>query len=100
MARRRQEAEIYRIWPAWVRSLGAMQKAMAENPSLRVQAMCGTCNTAFHVDIEAMIWRFGRDFSLIDQHGKCRRVKCEGRTVFQYSAGPTTPFQTMTNGGC
>lgn len=97
MARRRAEEKVTRLWPAWVHSLGAMQEAMRNDSRLRVQAMCGTCNTAFRVDLEALIWRFGRDFSLINQHGRCKRVNCDGRTVFQYSTGPATPFQTMTD---
>ena len=78
MARRREEAKIHRLWPTWVQTLSAMKAATDANPDFCVQAMCGTCNTAFRVDLEAMIWRFGRDFSLINQHGKCRRMNCDG----------------------
>lgn len=97
MVRRRKEAEVHRLWPAWVQSLGAIKTATDKDPHLRIQAMCGTCNTAFRVDIEAMIWKLGRDFSLINQHGRCKRMGCNGRTVFQYSNGSSTPFQTMTD---
>lgn len=87
---------VVRIWPTWVQTLGAMQDAMQRSPELQVQAMCGKCNTAFRVDVELLIAKFGRNSSLINKHGKCRRVDCSGRCVFQFSASGSTPFQTMT----
>lgn len=73
-----------------------MADAMAKDDRLQVQAMCGKCNTAFRVEVELLIKAQGRNYSLINKRGKCRRMNCNGRVVFMYSAGPATPFQTMT----
>lgn len=73
------------------------EAAMNADPGLGVQAMCGRCNTAFRVDIDAMIWRFGRDFSLINQH--CRALPrhlpvCTPR-IMKKAGTKTGPFRTF-----
>jgi hypothetical protein len=97
VAKRQIDRNIHRIWPKWVQTVGAIQEEMASNPECKVLAMCGKCNNSFRVEIDLLVMAYGKSFSLINKHGKCRLNRCDGTCIFMYSAGPTTPMQTMTD---
>ncbi len=49
---------------------------------LKVRAHCSTCNLTLVVDLQLLQSHHGSEFSLIGKRGKCRRLGCEGSTVF------------------
>ena len=62
---------------------------------VNISAYCGKCRNAFRVDLVALIMVRGPDYSLIDQHPRCRIIDCKGRCNFLVSAGKGTPMVTL-----
>jgi hypothetical protein len=49
---------------------------------VKVRAHCSKCDLNLKVDFELLQSHHGPAFSLIGKRGKCRRLGCEGSTVF------------------
>jgi len=49
---------------------------------VKVRAHCSKCDLTLVVDLELLQSHHGPEFSLIGKRGKCRRLGCEGSTVF------------------
>lgn len=76
-----------RIWPKAVQSVGQMRDLNA-----LVAAFCPECKNKFRIDLDAIIYKRGRSYSLIDQRGPCRLYGCQGRAFFMFTTGENTPW--------
>lgn len=69
--------EAGRIWPVWVRSLGAMAEAGAI-----VRFACPRCERVYDVDLDALISLRGRAWSLVDRRARCKASRCRASGCF------------------
>ena len=84
-------AEIVRIWPKEVATIGAMHRHQ-----VIVKAICWRCKGVFKVDLPTLILAHGPRYSLIDRLGKCRRFDCDGTCNFLYRLRNSThPFRPL-----
>jgi hypothetical protein len=81
------QTEAGRIWPVWVRSLGAMWEAGAI-----VRFACPRCERVYDVDLEALISLRGRTWSLVDRRARCKASKCRASGAFVAAQTPDQRF--------
>ena len=81
-----------KIWPFWVRSVGAM----VEN-GIVARVGCVKCGTFFDVDLAAVRAARGKDYSLIDRTMQCKITRCRGRAYFIAARSMFEPLMTLTN---
>lgn len=70
-------ADIERLWPAWMASIGALRAERAI-----VRSRCDQCGIQLRVDLEALAAHRGAAASLIDALGRCDVVGCCGSTYY------------------
>jgi len=71
------KGRVERLIPRRYQTVGNM---IAEG--VKVRAHCSKCDLNLVVDLELLRSHNGDTFSLIGKRGKCRRLGCDGSTVF------------------
>lgn len=71
------KGRVERLIPKRYQTIGNMLKE-----GVKVRAHCSKCNLTLVVDLELLTSHHGESFSLIGKRGKCRRLNCDGSTVF------------------
>lgn len=72
-------------FPSWTKTVGAM---IAEE--ITVLATCDRCGGHRLADLEAIARKRGDNFSLLNQHPKCKTPGCTGRVSFRARCGVGT----------
>ena len=86
-AEQREKLAAQRIWPVWVRNLGAMIEAGAI-----ARFACGACRRIYDVDLPSLAILRGREWSLVGRTARCKASKCRARGLFVASLNMDTPF--------
>lgn len=86
-AEQREKIAAQRIWPVWVRNLGAMIEA-----GVMVRFACDACRRVYDVDVASLAVLRGREWSLIGRSARCKASKCRERGLFVASLNRETPF--------
>lgn len=86
-AEQREKLAAQRIWPVWVRNLGAMIEAGAI-----ARFACGACRRVYDVDLPSLAILRGREWSLVGRTARCKASKCRARGMFVASLNMDTPF--------
>jgi hypothetical protein len=82
-----------RIWPAWMRTLGAMIEADAI-----VRFVCTKCKRVYDVDVGALALLRGREWSLIGRKARCKASTCRRSGFFVAASGMDQPFVNLGGG--
>jgi hypothetical protein len=78
------------ITPEWARTLGGM----IDHKTI-VRASCRTCKTVFKVEVDLLMAKYGRDYSLYGRTGSCRVYNCDGKCIFLASPHEGTPLRPL-----
>lgn len=87
MAERSEALAAQRIWPIWVRNLGAMIEA-----GVIVRFACDVCRRVYDVDTASLAVLRGREWSLVGRTARCKASKCRARGLFVAAINQETPF--------
>jgi hypothetical protein len=71
------KGRVERLIPKRYQTIGDMISG-----GVKVRAHCAACNLTLVVDLELLRSHYGEDFTLLGRRGKCRRLDCDGSTVF------------------
>jgi hypothetical protein len=86
-AEQREALAAKRIWPVWVRNLGAMIEA-----GVIVRFACDACRRVYDVDVASLAVLRGREWSLVGRGARCKASKCRSRGPFVAAINRETPF--------
>jgi hypothetical protein len=86
-AQAREALAAQRIWPMWVRNLGAMIEA-----EVIVRFACDPCRRVYDVDLASLAMLRGREWSLIGRGARCKASRCRARGRFVAAINRETPF--------
>ena len=86
-AERREALAAQRIWPVWVRNLGAMIEA-----GVIVRFACDACRRVYDVDVASLAILRGREWSLVGRTARCKASQCRARGLFVAAINRETPF--------
>ena len=86
-AERLEALAAQRIWPVWVRNMGAMIEA-----GVIVRFACDSCRRVYDVDVASLAILRGREWSLVGRSAKCKASKCRARGLFVAAINRETPF--------
>lgn len=80
-----------RIWPHWVRSLGAMIEARAQ-----VRFACPACKRLYDVDLASLAILKGREWTLVDRRARCKASRCRASGRFVAATAGDQPFLLLS----